>query len=128
MDVAQLARGQAVNRVLMGAGLVLAPGVVGRNWVGPAAKDERAKVLARSLGVRDLAIAAGGLVALGRGDTEWASRSFYAQAVADAVDFVAILAAGRAVPLGTRLTGGTLAAGSAAVAAAYARRLAAGVT
>src|SRR4051794_37299043 len=105
MDVATLARGQAVNRVLIGAGLMVLPGVFGRNWIGSAAKDERAKVLARSLGARDLAVGAAGLMALRRGDTTWARRSFAAQAWADAVDFAAIVAPGTRVPLYARLTG-----------------------
>jgi len=124
VDVATLARAQAVNRVVIGAGLMALPGVFGRNWIGPAAKDARSKVLARSLGARDLITGAAGLLALKEDDREWARWSFAAQAWADAVDFAAILAAGREVPLTTRLVGGTLAAGSAAVAAAYARELA----
>jgi len=124
MDVARIAKAQAVNRVVVGAGLMALPGVFGRNWIGPAAKDQRAKVLARSLGARDLLTGVAGLLALSEGDREWARWAFAAQAWADAVDFVTILAAGRDVPLGTRLMGGSLAAGSAAVAAAYARELA----
>jgi hypothetical protein len=123
MDVAQLARGQALNRVAMGAALIVVPGLVGRAWAGPLAADDRAKVLARALGARDLSLGAGGLLALREGDSAWARRSLAAQAFADAVDFLAIVAAGRRLPLAARLAGGTLAATSAAVAAAYARRL-----
>lgn len=126
MDVATLAKAQAVNRVVVGVGLMAAPGIVGRNWIGPAASSPRAKVLARSLGARDLLTGIAGLLALSEGDREWARWSFAAQAWADAVDLVAILAAGRNIPLGTRLMGGSLAAGSAAVAAAYAHELASG--
>jgi hypothetical protein len=124
VDVAKLARAQAVNRVSMGAGLMLLPRVYGRVWASSEARDERARVLARALGARDLALGATGLLALRDGDSEWAARSFAAQAWADAVDFVAILRAGSALPLTSRVLGGTLAAGSAAVAAAYARELA----
>jgi hypothetical protein len=123
MDVATLAKAQAVNRVAMGTGLMLAPGIVGRVWSASEARDERAKVLARALGVRDLALGAGGLLALREGDAGWAARAFAAQAAADAVDLAAILSAGRALPLSKRISGGLLAAGSAAVAAAYAARL-----
>ncbi|MEA2320843.1 MAG: hypothetical protein QOD81_693 [Solirubrobacteraceae bacterium] len=125
MDVATLARAQSQNRVLIGAGLMVLPGLFGRAWVGSAALDDRASVLARSLGARDLALGVAGLVALRDGDRRWASRAFAAQAFADGVDLVAIVA-GRRVPLGSRLVGGVMAGGSAAVAAAYARRLAAG--
>ena len=124
MDVAKIAKAQAVNRVVVGAGLMALPGVFGRNWVGSAAKSPRAKVLARSLGARDLITGVAGLLALSQDDREWARWAFAAQAWADAVDFAAIVGAGREVPLGTRLMGGSLAAGSAAVAAAYARQLA----
>jgi hypothetical protein len=122
MDVASLARGQAVNRVLMGTGLLVAPQVVGRVWAGPLAGDERARVLGRALGARDLALGAAGLLALRDGDAAWTRRAFDFQAFADAVDLVAIAAAGRALPLPTRLLGIVMAGGSAAVAAAYARR------
>jgi hypothetical protein len=123
MDVAALAKAQAVNRVAMGAGLILAPGIVGRVWSASEARDERAKVLARALGARDLALGAAGLLALRDNDTQWARRAFAAQAAADAVDLAAIVAAGSALPLAKRISGGLLAAGSAAVAAAYAARL-----
>jgi hypothetical protein len=123
MDVAKLARQQTMNRIAIGAGLIAFPGVLGRIWAGSEASDDRAKVLGRALGVRDLALGAGGVLALRDGDRRWASRSFAAQAGADAVDFVALVS-GRRVPLASRLIGGTLAAGSAAVAALYARRLA----
>jgi hypothetical protein len=121
MDVAKLARNQAVNRIAMGTGLVLAPGLLARVWVGSRASEEHAKVLARSLGVRDLALAVAGVLAVREGDREWLRRAFAAQAVADAIDFV-VLVAGRGVPTASRLVGGMLAASSAAVAAAYARQ------
>jgi hypothetical protein len=123
MDVAALAKAQAMNRVAMGTGLMLAPGVVGRVWGASEARDPRAKVLARALGARDLALGAGGLLALRDGDAAWTRRTFAAQAAADAVDLAAIVAAGSALPRTKRVTGGLLAAGSAAVAAAYAARL-----
>jgi hypothetical protein len=122
MDVETLARAQAVNRVAMGTGLMLAPGLVGRTWAASTARDPRAKVLSRALGARDLTLGLASLMALREGEQGWASRAFAAQAFADGVDFLAI-ASGKALPLGSRLVGGTLAAGSAAVAGAYARRL-----
>lgn len=123
MDVGTLARAQAMNRVALGVGLVVAPQPFSRNWIGVGTRDPRTKILSRALGARDLALAAGGLVALREGDRRWAARSFAAQAVADAVDFAAIAALDRA-PLPARLTGGTLAAASAIVAGLYARELA----
>lgn len=123
MDVALLARAQSLNRVTMGTGLVLAPGVAGRVWVGAAARQARPRVLARAMGVRDLTLGVAGLLAAREGDRVWECRSFAAQALADAVDAVAILGAGDRVPLSSRAVGGSLAAGSAAVAAAHAMRL-----
>jgi hypothetical protein len=123
MDVATLARSQTVNRVVLGAGLIALPRLFGRIWSGREADDARAQVLSRALGARDLALGVGGLLALRDGDRRWASRAFAAQAGADAVDLVAILVAGRALGRPTRALAGTMAAGSAGVAAAYAWRL-----
>jgi hypothetical protein len=122
MDVAKLALGQALSRVGIGAGLMIRPEVFGRVWVGEAATDEGRGVLARALGARDLALGAGGLLALRGGDRDWARRSFAAQAFADAVDLIAIATARRDPP-SSRTVGTLMATGSAAVAGAYARRL-----
>ena len=124
MTLAQLARAQSVNRVLVGAGLGFSSSWFARTWVGPWARDDRAKVLARSMGVRDMTLGAAGLLAEREGNTEWARRAFAAQALADGLDLIAIEAAGRSVPLSSRLLGGAMAAGSAAVAGIYARQLA----
>jgi len=125
MDVDKLARAQSVNRVLVGTGLLLAPTAFGRTWGGPLAGDDRGRVMARALGARDLALGVAGLLAERDDDRGWAIRSFAAQAFADGVDFAAIVATPK-LPLGSRLLGGVMAAGSAAVAAAHAARLARG--
>jgi hypothetical protein len=65
----------------------------------------------------------GGLLALRDGDRRWAGRAFGAQAAADAVDLVSLLIAGRPLGPSTRAVAGTMAAGSAGIAAAYAWRL-----
>jgi hypothetical protein len=122
MDVAKLARGLALNRVSFGAGLMLAPRLYARTWIGSGASDDRAQLLARALGARDLALGAGGLLALRDGDLDRARQWFAAQGVTDAVDLVATVAAGRDVPLPARVFAATMAAGSAAIAAAYVRR------
>jgi hypothetical protein len=124
MDVATLARAQAVNRIAIGAGMTLFPGLFGRVWAGGALSDKRARVLGRAVGARDLTLGLGGVLAQRDGDREWARRSFAAQALADTVDLLAILGAGDSLSRPVRLVGGSLAAGSAAVAAAYARELA----
>ena len=121
MDVATLARGLAVNRITFGAGLILAPSLYARSWVGSKdAGRDTVKVLARALGARDLALGAGGLLALREGDAERARRWFAAQGVTDAVDFLATIGA-RGVPLPARVFAATMAAGSAAIAAGYVR-------
>src|SRR5918912_1190811 len=84
-----------MNRISFGAGLVLAPSLYGRTWIGSGAKDARTQVLARGLGARDLVLGAGGLHALRSGDRERARRWFAAQGVADAIDVVATLLGGR---------------------------------
>ena len=123
MDVEKLARGLALNRISFGAGLMLAPRLYARTWIGAdGAGDERAQLLARALGARDLALGAGGLLALRGGDRERARQWFAAQGLTDAVDLVATLAAGRAVPVAARLFAATVAAGSTAIAAAYVGR------
>jgi len=119
MDVAKLARGLALNRISFGAGLILAPGLYARTWVGSdAAGEDTTKVLARALGARDLALGTGGLLALKDGDAERARRWFAAQGVTDAIDFLATVAA-RDVPLPARLFAALMAGGSTAIAAAY---------
>jgi hypothetical protein len=121
VDVVRLARGLAINRISFGVGMVLAPGLYARSWVGTkAAGEDATKVLARALGARDLALGAGGLLALRAGDVERSRRWFTAQGVTDAVDLLATLAA-RDVPVPARVFAGAMAAGSAAIAAAYVR-------
>jgi hypothetical protein len=123
VDIAKLARDQAVNRVAIGAGLIVFPGALGRIWAGPGATDQRSKVLARALGARDLTLGLAALLALRERDRTWAKRSFAAQAWADAVDFLAIGAAADRLPKTSLIGGGLMAASSAAVAALYARAL-----
>jgi hypothetical protein len=119
VDVARLARGLALNRMSFGIGLTLAPGLYARAWVGSdAAREDTTKVLARALGARDLALGAGGLLALRAGDMERSRRWFAAQGMTDAVDLIATVAA-RDVPRPARVFAGAMAAGSAAIAAAY---------
>jgi hypothetical protein len=121
MDVVKLARGLAVNRISFGVGLMLLPRLYSRVWVGgDAAGEDATKLLARALGARDLALGTGGLLALREGDTERARRWFAAQGATDAVDFLATVAA-RGIPMPARVVAATMAAGSAAIAAAYVR-------
>jgi hypothetical protein len=117
MDLAQLARGLCASRIAFGAGLILAPGLYGRFWIGPDARDDRARLLARSLGVRELALGAGGLAALRSGNRESARQWLAAGAATEAVDVLVALT-GRPTP--ARAMGAAMAAANAAVAGAYA--------
>jgi uncharacterized membrane protein len=109
-----LGRGLALNQVGFGLGLLGSPGLYGRAWVGGWARDDRARVLARSVGARNVALGAGTLLALRRGED---ARPWYAaHALAEAADVAVLLAAGSRVPLGARLTGAAMAAATAAVA------------
>jgi hypothetical protein len=119
VDVVALAPGLAINRISFGVGLMLAPGLYARSWVGSAAAGaDTTKVLAPALGARDLALGVGGVLALRAGDVDRGRRGFAAQGVTDAVDLLATIAA-RDVPLPARIFAGTMAAGSTAIAAAY---------
>lgn len=108
--------GLAINRIAFGAGLLLVPSRAGRSWLGPAAQRRSTQVFARGLGARDLALGAGALLALQRGEP--AQRWFQGQLISDATDFVATLAAGRRIPPAPRLFALAVAGGSTAVAAA----------
>ena len=113
-----LARGLAVNRIVFGSGLVLAPGVTGRTWLGRDAHRPATKVFARALGARDVALGLGALLALQGGEP--ARRWFQGQLISDATDVIATLAAGRGIPPVSRAFALAVAGGSTAVAAACA--------
>ena len=119
MDVATLARGLCMSRISFGAGLLLAPTAYGRFWAGPGSKQRWSRVVARSLGARELALGAGGLLALYDGDAADARRWFAAGAVTEVVDVVVNLTGAGAPRTPARLVGAAMAAGSAAIAAAY---------
>ena len=69
MDLAKaLASGLAVNRALFGASYLVQPKQARTNWIGRAARKPGAQVMIRSQGVRDIALGAGALRAVLRGD------------------------------------------------------------
>jgi hypothetical protein len=107
------ARQYAAGRVALGAGLLLAPGLVGRPWLGAAAGEPAGRVALRALGVRDLII---GAIAVHTVDhPEVAPRWQRACAVADGVDLAATLAARPGLPpVGSALVAAMAAAGTAA--------------
>jgi hypothetical protein len=91
MSARSLATVQAAGRLVLGAGLTVAPALVAGRWVGGAADTRDGQVLAVGLGARDVAIALGTLHALRtrRGAHAW----LRAGIVADAADLVATLRA-----------------------------------
>jgi hypothetical protein len=69
MDLSQaLATGVAVSRTLFGATYLLRPQQARSNWIGRAARKPGAQVMIRSQGIRDVALGAGALAAVARGD------------------------------------------------------------
>src|SRR6056297_1881126 len=86
MDHRQIARILAAGRVAIGLSLLVAPGAVGRGWLGDVAGDRRVRMALRGLGARDLALGAGTLHALDQGVP---ARSWVAlAALGDAADAV----------------------------------------
>ncbi len=109
-------------RVCYGTGLAVAPGLFASLWIGSGARDPRTQMMARGLGIRDLVLGGGGLLAMRRSDAGRPRWWFAAQAASDTVDGLATLAAGSEFPrlVRTALAGGAFA--SAAVAAVAAVR------
>ena len=58
MDIDTRAQLVGALRLGIGASLVLAPGLGSRIWVGPGADGRGARVIARSLGARDMLVGA----------------------------------------------------------------------
>jgi hypothetical protein len=106
-------------RIVYALGLLGAPGRVARPWLGEDASRPAAEVALRGLGMRDLAVAGGALVAAAKGEPArwWLA----ACAAGDAADLAATLGADGA-RLPRRAKPGTLAAagGFGAAAAALA--------
>ena len=124
MDVARLlGGGLAINRAAFGLSYVLRPQSAGPTWLGRAARRPATKVMTRSQGVRDVALGAGALLALGRGDTADARIWLAGHALADATDLVATWLARRRLPKRGSRIALTAAALSTAVAAGAAAGL-----
>ena len=96
MSPRTLARIQALGRLAIGGGLVVAPSVVAGGWVGGVADKRDGQALAIGLGGRDVAIALGTLRALraGHGAGPW----LRAGIVADAADLAGTLRARDQLP------------------------------
>ena len=114
-----LALQNARGRMAIGAALVLAPRLAGPMWIGDEGDRPGAKIMARSLGARDLALGLGLAVALDRGAPVrgWLEGA----ALADAVDLVGVLLAGHSIPQSKRRAVALIAGGSMIACAALAR-------
>ncbi len=96
MDARTLARQHALGRVLVGAGLTLAPGRAAAGWLGRDARRAGTRVATRAFGARDLAIGLGTAYAAGQG---YGARPWlWAGILADAADLTATLRARRELP------------------------------
>jgi len=114
-----VAQGIAWGRVAIGATALVAPSALSRPWVGDSAATTPVKLLARTLGGRDLALGIGTLRALSRSDDE--ARPWVALAgVSDAVDALATVVAFAWLPRRTRwvVLGASLGAAIASIRAA----------
>lgn len=121
MDERDMARQNGIGRAVLGAGLVLAPGLAGRVWLGDDASTSGAKVAARALGIRDIALGVGLVMAL---ENKQPARNWViGAAAADAIDAAATLIAWRDLPRAGRLGVLALAAGSAVQMGVLARQM-----
>ncbi len=97
----KLAQLLAWGRFGIGATAVVAPGLAARPWVGDAGSEPGARLFARAMGGRDLALGIGALRALAVSDDE--SRPWVALGgVADLVDAMATVAAFGQLPRRSR--------------------------
>src|SRR4051812_12462405 len=99
MDVARvMAGGLAANRIAFGLKYVARPESASSSWLGRGAQRPAAKVMARSQGIREVALGGGALAARARGAPADARIWMAAHALADATDFAATYAARRRLP------------------------------
>jgi len=92
-----LAQFIAWGRVGIGTSAILAPTLMARPWIGPGAGDSGSRLLARTMGGRDLALGFGALRALHLSDAE--ARPWVALGgMADAVDALATVLAFGSLP------------------------------
>ena len=115
MDARTIARVHSLGRVALGAGLVVAPGLVAGTWVGAPADRPGGQVIAIAMGARDVGLGLGMFHAAGRprGVRPW----LRAAILADAADLVATVRARDdlppfAVPLVAGMAAGSVALGA----------------
>ena len=121
MDARKLAREHALGRIVVGAGLTLAPRLAGDAWFGSDSRRPATQVAIRALGARDLAIGVGTAYAAGQG---YGARPWLlAGILADATDLAATLKARDDLrPLAVAVVG-AVAGGSALLGLWFSREL-----
>ena len=120
MEARDLALTNGIGRALIGAVLVAAPRTITRTWVGPSDAVDP-DVLGRALGARDLALGAGLVWAVRRGEP--AHAWCVAATLADTVDAGATLALWKSLPAPGRALVVAVAVGSAVQMAALSARV-----
>jgi hypothetical protein len=111
VDERDLARANAIGRLALGAGLLIAPALAARGWIGGDASSPGTRVVTRALAIRDVALGAGLLWALDKREPvhAWITGA----AAVDAVDAAATLAGWSELPRLGRAGVVALATGSA---------------
>ncbi|GAA1701095.1 hypothetical protein [Fodinicola feengrottensis] len=121
------ARWLAVGRTVLGLSALVAPGLLGRTWVGADAEHTGTKVLARAMGGRDVVLGLGTLTAMGEQENDdtlvSASRWIAFGGVADLADLAATLLSWRRLPRVNRWLVAGLAGGSAIASLVMAGKL-----
>jgi hypothetical protein len=113
----------SLNRIGFGLAYLLNPAGAGEGWFGKIARAPMVQVPIRGLGARDLALGAGALVALARGDNQAARVWLAGQTVADASDLVSTIRAKKFLPKSGFRLAVAMAGGSTLIAAAGAAGL-----
>ena len=121
MDLRTAAIGLSAGRAALGIGLLVVPERIAAGWIGPSGAEAPAATLARSVGVRDVALGAGGALALLAGDDS-ARGWLGAAALCDGGDLIATLLARDSLPANGVLATAVLAGGSAVLAGLAAAR------
>jgi hypothetical protein len=98
LDGMLVARGLAAVRVALGVAALAAPDLLAGPWIGADAGLPNARLLARAMGMRDLALGAGALLALSRGRGQGARDWVWLGAASDAVDATLTAVAFRRLP------------------------------
>jgi len=122
MDVPKvLAAGLSLSRIGFGLSYLASPEQARTSWIGRAARKPGAQVIIRSQGIRDVALGAGALRALARGDARELRAWVAGHTVSDFADLLATWAVQDKLPRRrARLAMGIAAASTLVGAAAVA--------